>query len=275
VVDRKEESSVSNDVIEALLRRLSPRAREVYDQIETLVERPSREGTSPEEVGEQAAALLDGLTVSERTDLMKILEAQMAYVERQGEEARRREEQMRQAAALMQRARELDREEGKPVNDAMTLKEAVERLRTAGKLSEEEERFIERVKDRVVEVPATTEKIEHRELGEYWGETPEGHFYPHSGEHDELIDRLEKYYAYALFTAAAAVYNKTGSLDIAASALGHAGFQPPPGYEVEDENDYYVEKEALPFWIEENRNRIFGLIDSTTAKAIAHGETLE
>jgi hypothetical protein len=75
VVDRKEESSMNNDEIEVLLRRLSPRAREVYDQIETLVERPSREGTSPEEVGEQAAALLDGLTLSERTDLMKILEA--------------------------------------------------------------------------------------------------------------------------------------------------------------------------------------------------------
>jgi hypothetical protein len=85
---------------------------------------------------------------------------------------------------------------------------------------------------------------------------------------------LETYYEYALLTAAG-VYNKTGSLDIAASALGHAGFQPPLGYEAEDENDYYFGKEALPFWIEENRNRILGLIDSTPAKAIARGETLE
>jgi hypothetical protein len=76
---------VSNDKIEALIRRLSPRAREVYDQIETLVERPSQEGTSPEEVGEQAAALLDGLTLSERTDLASILEARMADVEHQGD----------------------------------------------------------------------------------------------------------------------------------------------------------------------------------------------
>jgi hypothetical protein len=69
VVDRKE-SSVSNEVIEARLRRLSPRAREVYDQIEMLVERPSREGTSPEEVAAQVRALLDGLTLSDRTDLV-------------------------------------------------------------------------------------------------------------------------------------------------------------------------------------------------------------
>jgi hypothetical protein len=262
-------------MIGALLRRLSPRAREVYDEIEKLYERASREGTSPEEVALQVRALSDGLTLSERTDLMKILEAQMADVEHQGEQARRKEEQARRAAALMQRAQELDHEEGKPVNNAMTLREAVERLRTAGKLSEEEERFIERVKDKVVEVPATTEKIEHKEVGEYWGETPEGHFYPHFGKHNELIDRLETYYEYALLTAAAGVYNKTGSLDIAASTLGHAGFQPPSGYEVEVEDDYYFGKEALPFWMEENRSRILGLIDSTPAKAIARGETLE
>jgi hypothetical protein len=84
VVDRKEESSVSNDKIEDLIRRLSPRAREVYDEIETLVERPSREGTSPEEVAAQVRALRDGLTPSEHTDLIKILEARMAYVEHQG-----------------------------------------------------------------------------------------------------------------------------------------------------------------------------------------------
>jgi hypothetical protein len=109
---------------------------------------------------------------------MKILDAQMADVEHQGEEARRRAEQTSRAAALMQRAQDLDRAEGKSVNNAMTLIEAVERLRTAGKLSEEEERFIERIKDRVVEVPAPTEKIEHKELGEYWGERRRDIFTP-------------------------------------------------------------------------------------------------
>jgi hypothetical protein len=129
---------VSNEVIEDLLRRLSPRAREVYDEIEKLYERASREGTSPKEVALQVGALSAGLTLSERTDLMKILEAQMADVERQGKEARRRVEKARRAAALIKRAQELDREEGKPVNDAMTVKQAVERLREAGKLSEED-----------------------------------------------------------------------------------------------------------------------------------------
>ena len=129
---------MSNDVIEARLRRLSPRAREVYDEIEKLYERASREGTSPKEVALQVGALSDGLTLSERTDLMKILEAQMADAEHQGQEARRRVEKARRAAALIKRAQDLDRAEGKPVNDAMTVKQAVERLREAGKLSEED-----------------------------------------------------------------------------------------------------------------------------------------
>jgi hypothetical protein len=131
-----EESSVSNDVIEALLRRLSPRAREVHEKIEAMEERASREGTSPEEVAAQVRGVFDGLDPSERTDLQKILEARMADVEHQGEEARRRVEKARRAAALIKRAQYLDREEGKPVNDAMTVKQAVERLREAGKLSE-------------------------------------------------------------------------------------------------------------------------------------------
>jgi hypothetical protein len=129
---------VSNDKIEDLIRRLSPRAREVYDEIEKLYERASREGTSPKEVALQVSALSAGLTLSERTDLMKILEAQMADVERQGKEARRKVEKARRAAALIQRAQDLDRAEGKPVNDAMTVKQAVERLREAGKLSVED-----------------------------------------------------------------------------------------------------------------------------------------
>jgi superfamily II helicase len=69
---------------------------------------------------------------------MNILEAQMADVEHQGKEARRKVEKARRAAALMQRAQDLDRAEGKPVNDAMTVKQAVERLREAGKLSKED-----------------------------------------------------------------------------------------------------------------------------------------
>jgi hypothetical protein len=174
----------------------------------------------------------------------------------------------------MQRAQDLDREEGKSVNDAMTLREAVERLRTAGKLSEEEERFFEQIKDTVVEIPAI-QKVEHKEIGVYGGKTPEGHFYAHFGEHEDLIDRLETHHEYALLTAAAGVYNKPGSLDVAANALGQVGFQPPVGYEAEDEDFCYIGEDALPFWIEENCDWILAMTDSTPAKTIGHGEMVE
>jgi hypothetical protein len=274
VVDRNEESSVRNDVIEAMLRRLSPRARKGYEEVVKLSELAAREDTNSNELDAQANALLDGLPPSDRADLRKVFSARAKGHEHRAEEARRVVEVMRRATALIQRAEDLGRAEGEPVSNHMTVAKAVERLREAGKLSEEDERFIERVKNLEVEIPAI-EKIEHEEIGVYKDKTPEGQFYAHFGEHDELIDRLETYYEYALLTAAAAVYNRTGSLDTAASTLGWAGFQTPSGYEVEDEDDYYIGKEALPFWIEENRNRILGLIDSTPAKAIAHGETLE
>jgi hypothetical protein len=44
---------------------------------------------------------------------------------------------------------------------------------------------------------------------------------------------------------------------------------------IERFSDRVFGKEAVPFWVEEYRNRILGLIDSTPAKAIARGETLE
>jgi hypothetical protein len=279
VVDREEEqlhersNCMSNDVMEALLRRLSPRAREVYDEVVKLSERAAREDTNPNELHALANALLDGLSPSDRADVRKVLSVQAKDHQHRGEEEIRKGEEIVRATALIQRAKDLDRAEGKPVSN-MTVNLAIERLREAGKLSEEDERFIERVKDMEVEIPAI-EKIEHEEISVHWDKTPEGHIYAHFGEHDELIDRLETYYEYVLLTAAAAVYNMTGSLDTAASTLGLAGFQTPAGYIVEDENVLSSGEDTLPFWIDENRNRILGFIDSTPAKIIAHGETLE
>jgi hypothetical protein len=65
-----------------------------------------------------------------------------------------------------------------------------------------------------------------------------------------------------LLTAVAAVYNRTGSLELVASALCWTGFQVPSG----------VSEEALQEWIEDNRDQILGLAYSTPALTIAHGE---
>ena len=73
------------------------------------------------------------------------------------------------------------------------------------------------------------------------------------------------YHRHALLTAAAAIYNRTGSLELVASALCWTGFQAP----------FDASEEALQEWIEDNRDQILGLTCSTPALTIAHGEMYE
>lgn len=120
-----------------------------------------------------------------------------------------------------------------------------------------------------------TEKIAHEEISVYGDKDENGQLVTHFGEHDVQLSNLEAYFDYALLTAAAAVYNMTGSLNQVASMLGWVGFQVPLGYEAEDEKYAYSGREALSFWVEENRERIMDLVDSTPAKTIASGDMYE
>src|SRR3712207_4019600 len=106
------------------------------------------------------------------------------------------------------------------------------------------------------------EQIAHKQIPVHAGKTPEGRTFTHFGEYGEMLDRLESYHRHALLTAAAAVYNRTGSLELTASALCWAGFQAP----------YGESEEALQDWVEDNRDQILGLASSTPALTIAHGE---
>lgn len=120
-----------------------------------------------------------------------------------------------------------------------------------------------------------TEKIIHEEGPVYGDKDENGRLVTHFGRHDEHLLNLEAYFDYALLTAAAAVYNMTGSLNKAASMLSWVGFQAPLGYATEDEKYAYSGRDALPFWVEENRERIMDLVDSTSAKTIASGDMYE
>ena len=106
------------------------------------------------------------------------------------------------------------------------------------------------------------DQIDHKQIPVYAGKTQEGQTFTHFGEYGEMLDRLERYHRHALLTAAAAVYNRTGSLELAASSLCWSGFRAPFG----------ASEEALQEWIEDNRDQILGLAYSTTALTIAHGE---
>jgi len=106
------------------------------------------------------------------------------------------------------------------------------------------------------------EQIFHRQIPVHAGKTPEGQKSTHFGEYSEMLDRLESYHRHALLTAAAAVYNRTDSLELAASALCWTGFRAPSG----------ESEEALQECIADNRDLILGLTNSTSALTIAHGE---
>ena len=59
---------------------------------------------------------------------------------------------------LIERAQELDRRAGRPVNEAMTLKEAVPKLEAVGELGLLEREYLKSVKDELVWVPVDEEE---------------------------------------------------------------------------------------------------------------------
>ena len=81
------------------------------------------------------------------------------------------------------------------------------------------------------------QKIRHEDVSVY----KRGDHY-HLGEDETLSRCLEEFHDYALFTAAAAVYNAAGSLNKAASLLWWAGF--------------WSDEEDLRAWVEDNQERI-------------------
>jgi hypothetical protein len=106
------------------------------------------------------------------------------------------------------------------------------------------------------------EQINHKQIPVYASKTPDGHTFTHFGEYGEMLERLKRYHRHALLTAAAAIYNRTGSLELVASALCWTSFQAPSG----------ESEEALQEWVEDNRDQIPDLAYSSPALAVAHGQ---
>lgn len=79
------------------------------------------------------------------------------------------------------------------------------------------------------------------------------HYY--LGEDETLSRSLEEFHEYVLFTAAAAIYNATGSLKKAASLLWWAGF--------------WSDEEILRAWVENNQESIIAHADSGSARTVA------
>jgi hypothetical protein len=142
-----------DDEIEARIARLSPAARELFWEVMRRGEEFGFRAPPLEVLDNELLSRIKGLPVDERREFFRVF----GSVARQG-----REEAIRlQAdairfegfAKLIERAQELDRQAGRPINEDMTLKEAIPKLEAAGKLDALEREYLESVKDEIVWVP--------------------------------------------------------------------------------------------------------------------------
>ena len=93
---------------------------------------------------------------------------------------------------------------------------------------------------------------------------------PEGTRYEKIVSILEAYYEQTLFLAAAAVYNRTGSLDHAAAVLLRSGFVPPPRLRHHGDKD----EEGLRRWLNENQEDIIKgpWADSKLAVRLSRGD---
>jgi Protein of unknown function (DUF3110) len=162
-----------DEMRDARIRRLSPEARELLEELER---RMAEESQRRQVAGEQPRTLeeligdlgprLDALSTQDRAVLDTLMAVTPLAAERAANQDAADVTTAQRAMSLIERAVRLDRAEGKPVREDMPLGEAVERLRRAGEITAEEERFYEAVKHR--QVPRTDVSMtEGNEAEEY------------------------------------------------------------------------------------------------------------
>ena len=203
-----------NDAIEARKRKLSPEAQAALEEI-ARGENMAAPGTPGPETKKLIVGRLVRLSERDRAEVRAMLDARGHRSWRKADEAGREAgEEIQQALEFICRAQDLYHAQGKTVvkGGNMTLNEAVERLREAGRLSEEDERFAEQIRDKTVEVPVT-EKIKHRRA---WIRVPPDRRFedlPAEEQWDLRISWwLESHYLRSMRIAAAAVLASSGSL---------------------------------------------------------------
>jgi hypothetical protein len=148
---------LKGDEIMARIERLAPEARALFGEIWWLGE--ETEGTvPPEEVlaGDVEQRLAE-LPIEAREEVFDLFGAigrhefeEVCRLQAEGDKSMR-------IAALIQQAQDLDRNAGRPVNQSMTLGEAIPKLEAAGKMDPLERKYLDSVKDELVWVPVSEE----------------------------------------------------------------------------------------------------------------------
>jgi hypothetical protein len=150
-----------DEMRDARIRQLSPEARELLEEIQRrTADETQRQATGAqprplEEVVGDLNPRLGVLSSKDRATLATVMDAEAFSSSRAAEQQRTEAAMFERAENLIERALELDPAEGKPEREDMTLEVAVERLRRAGQITAEEERFYEDVKDQESQISAS------------------------------------------------------------------------------------------------------------------------
>jgi hypothetical protein len=141
-----------NEDIFRRLSRLSPEAQELFWE----VMRQGEEADFTVPPDELVVDLHQRMTSLPRSDQPEFVALFRDMAHEHHEEGLRLEAEALQFegfAKLIERAQDLDRRAGRPVNEHMTLAEAIPKLEAAGELSVLEREYVEAAKDEVVWVP--------------------------------------------------------------------------------------------------------------------------
>jgi hypothetical protein len=141
-----------DDEIAGRIERLSPEARALFWEVQRRGEETKFRVPPDESVVNLHQRMAD-LPPQDRVEFVDVFRV---IARKAHEEGYRLEAEALQAegyAKLIERAQELDREAGRPVNEDMTTGEAIARLEEAGELGALERAHFDAIKDEIIWVP--------------------------------------------------------------------------------------------------------------------------
>jgi hypothetical protein len=142
-----------DDEIEARIERLSVEAQELYWEVMRRGEEFEFYAPPLEVLDDELLTRIKALPIDDRREFFGVFSASARKGREEGVRLEAEAIKFEGFAKLIERAQGLDREAGRPVNEDMTLEEAIPKLEAAGKLDTLEQEYVKSVWGEIVWVP--------------------------------------------------------------------------------------------------------------------------